>query len=148
LAYGGIARLKPKLTFASVWHIYVVDMQLTLNQVLFIILTVAAVVAVVFLVRFLIQLRRTAREGEKALAKAQELMDGLREIEGKINASLEDVGQVLQTSKKVAAGVTEITGLLATRVIRSSAKYWPFILPLVSFGWQRLKKRKEKKDGG
>ena len=123
-------------------------MQLTLNQVLFIILTIAAVVAVVFLVRFLIQLRRTAREGERTLAKAQELMDGLREIEGKINTSLDDVGQVLQTSKKVAAGVTEITGFLTTRVIRPSAKYWPFLFPLVRIGWQQLKKRKEKKGGG
>jgi sensor domain CHASE-containing protein len=123
-------------------------MPLTLNQVLLIILTIAAVVAVVFLVRFLIQLRRTAREGEKALAKAQELMDGLKEIETKINSSLDDVGQVLQTSKKAAAGLTEITGFLATRVFRPSAKLWPFLVPLVRFGWLQLKKRKEKKDGG
>jgi formate-dependent nitrite reductase membrane component NrfD len=123
-------------------------MQLTLNQVLFIILTVAAVVAVVFLVRFLIQVRRTAAQGEKTLAKAQELMDGMKEIEAKINDSLNDVGQVLQTSKKAAAGLSEITGFLTTRVIGPSARYWPFIFPLVRFGWQQLKKRKEKKDGG
>jgi uncharacterized protein YoxC len=123
-------------------------MLLTLNQVLFIILTIAAAVAVVFLVRFLIQLRRTAREAEKTLAKAQELMDGFRVIEAKINASLDDVGQVLQTSKKAAAGLTEITAFLTTRVIRPSSKFLPFLFPLVRFGWQQLQKRKEKKRGG
>jgi ABC-type transporter Mla subunit MlaD len=123
-------------------------MPLTLNQVLLIILTVAAVVAVVFLVRFLVQIRRTAQEGEKALAKAQELMDGLKEIEAKLNASLDDVGHVLQVSKKAAAGLTEITGFLTARVIRPSAKYWPLLFPLVRLGWLQLKKRKEKKDGG
>jgi uncharacterized protein YoxC len=123
-------------------------MPLTLNQVLWIILTVAAAVVAVFLVRFLIQLRRTAREGEKALARAQELMEGMKDIEAKINTSLDDVGQVLKSSKKVAAGITEITGFLTTRVIAPSARFWPFIFPLVRFGWQQLKKRKEKKDGG
>jgi hypothetical protein len=123
-------------------------MLLTLNQVLFIILTVAAVVTVVFLVRFLIQLRRTAQEGEKTLAKAQELMEGLREIEAKLNASLDDVGRVLQTSKKAAAGLTEITTFLTTQVIRPGAKFLPFLFPLARFGWQQLKKRKEKNRGG
>jgi uncharacterized protein YoxC len=67
-------------------------MILTLNQVLGIILTVAGVVAIVFLVLFLNQLRRTAREGEKTLAKAGETMDALQMIEAKLNASLDDVG--------------------------------------------------------
>jgi uncharacterized protein YoxC len=123
-------------------------MQLSLSQVLFLVLTIAAVVAVIFLVRFLIQVRRTAREGEKTLAKAQELMDGFKEIEAKINASLDDVGQVLQTSKKAAAGVSEIAAFVTTKVIRPSAKFWPFLLPLVRIGWLQLKKRKEKNHGG
>jgi uncharacterized protein YoxC len=123
-------------------------MQLSLNQVLFIILTIAAVVAVIFLVRALIQLRRTAREGERTLAKAQELMDGFKEIEAKINVSLDDVGQVLQTSKKAAAGVSEIAALVTTKVIRPSAKFWLFLFPLFRIGWQQLKKRKEKNHGG
>jgi hypothetical protein len=123
-------------------------MTLTLNQVLLIILTITAVVAVVFLVRFLIQLRRTAREAEHALAKAQELMDGFKVIEAKINSGLDDVGQVLQTSKKAAAGLTEITGFLTTRFIRPSARFLPFLIPLVRIGLQQLKKRKEKDCGG
>jgi len=123
-------------------------MLLTLNQVLLIILTLAAAVTAVFLVRFLIQLRRTAQEAEKALANAQGVMNGLKDIEAKLNKSLDDVGQVLQTSKTAVSGVSEIATFVTSRVIRPSAKYWPFLFPLVRFGWQQLKKRKEKKNGG
>ncbi len=122
-------------------------MTLTLNQVLWIVLTVAAVVAVTFLALFLNQLRRTAREGEKTLAKAQETMDGLKEIEAKINASLDNVGEVLAVSKRAVTGLSQITYYLTSRVIRPSVKYWPFLFPLVRLGVQQMKKRKEKKDG-
>ena len=122
-------------------------MTLTLNQVLGIILTAAAVVAVTFLVLFLNQLRKTAREGEKTLVKAQEAMDGLRVIEAKLNSSLDNVGEVLTVSKKAVSGLSEATFFLTTNVIRPSAKYWPFLFPLVRLGLQQLKKRKEKKDG-
>jgi len=122
-------------------------MTLTLNQVLGIILTMAAVVAVTFLALFLNQLRRTAREGQKTLAKAQEMMDGLKEIEAKVNASLDNVGEVLAASKKAVTGLSEITFFLTSKVIRPSAKYWPFLFPLLRLGLQQMKKRKEKKDG-
>ena len=121
-------------------------MTLTLNQVLSIILTLAAVVAVTFLAMFLSQLRRTAREGEKTLIKAQETMDGLQAIEAKLNASLDNVGEVLATSKKAISGLSEISLFITSKVIRPSVKYWPFIFPLVRFGLQQMKKRKEKKD--
>ena len=122
-------------------------MILTLNQVLGIILTMAAVVAVTFLSLFLNQLRRTAREGQKTLAKAQEMMDGLKEIEAKVNASLDNVGEVLAASKKAVTGLSEITFFLTSKVIRPSARYWPFLFPLLRLGLQQMKKRKEKKDG-
>jgi hypothetical protein len=117
-------------------------MLLTLNQVLFIILTVAAVVAVTFLVLFLHQLRRTALEGEKTLAKAQELMNEFRIIEAKLNTSLDDAGEVLGKSKKALAGISDIAFMLSTRIIRPSAKYWPVLFPLFRFGWRQMKKRK------
>jgi hypothetical protein len=122
-------------------------MLLTLNQVLFIILTVAAVVAVTFLVLFLHQLRRTALEGEKALAKSQELMNELRVIEAKISTSLDDVGEVLGKSKKAVAGISDIAFLLSTRVLRPSAKYWPILFPLLRLGWRQMKKRKGRNNG-
>jgi len=122
-------------------------MTLTLSQVLSIVLTVAAVVGVTVLSLFLLQLRRTAREGEKTLIKAQETMDGLQAIEAKINANLDNVGEVLATSKKAVSGISEITFFLTSKIIRPSARYWPFLFPLVRFGLQQMKKRKEKKDG-
>jgi hypothetical protein len=122
-------------------------MTLTLSQVLSIVLTVAAVVGVTVLSLFLLQLRRTAREGEKTLIKAQETMDGLQAIEAKINASLDNVGEVLATSKKAVSGISEITFFLTSKIIRPSARYWPFLFPLLRFGLQQMKKRKEKKDG-
>ena len=70
-------------------------MMLTLNQVLWIILTVAAVVVMAFLAMFLNQLRKTAREAETTLVKARGAIDELQVIESKINASLDNVGQVL-----------------------------------------------------
>ena len=121
-------------------------MTLTLSQVLSIVLTVAAVVGVTVLSLFLLQLRRTAREGEKTLIKAQETMDGLQAIEAKLNASLDNVGEVLATSKKAISGLSEISLFITSKVIRPSVKYWPFIFPLVRFGLQQMKKRKEKKD--
>lgn len=123
-------------------------MTLTLNQFLFLVLTIAAVVAVIFLVLFLNQLRRTAQEGEKTLLKAQDVMEGFKEIEAKLNTSLDDVGDVLGKSKKAVAGISEITFLLTTRIVRPSAKYWPILFPLLRYGWQQMKKRKEKYNGG
>jgi uncharacterized protein YoxC len=122
-------------------------MILTLNQVLSIILTVLAVVLVTFLVMFLVQLRKTAGEAAKTMAKAQEAIDGLQVIEAKISASLDNVGDVLATSKKAVSGISEITLYLTSKVLRPSAKYWPILFPLLRFGLQQMKKRKEKKDG-
>ena len=122
-------------------------MILTLNQVLNIILTVAAVVVVTFLALFLNQLRKTAREAEKTMAKAQEAIDGLQVIEAKINAGLDNVGEVLATSKKAVSGVSEVTRYLTAKVVRPSVKYWPILIPLLRYGLQQMKKRKEKKDG-
>lgn len=122
-------------------------MTLTLNQVLGIILTVAAVVVATFLVMFLTQLRRTAREGEKTLLKAQETMDSLKAIEAKADAALDSLGEVLTASKKAATGLANVGFFLTTRVLRPSAKYWPFLIPLVRLGLREMKKRKEKKDG-
>jgi len=119
-------------------------MQLTLNETLFLLLTVAAVVVAVFLVRFLIQLRRTAGQAEKALGKLAPLLDELQVLERKVGARVDDMGEIIQSSKQAAAGVAEITLFLATRVIRPASNYWPILYPLVRFGWRQFKKRKER----
>ncbi len=122
-------------------------MTLTLNQVLWIILTVAAVVTVVFLVLFLIQLRKTAREGEKTLIKAQEAMDELKVIEAKLNVSLDAVGEVLATSNRAVARISGATHFLTSGMIRPTARFWPILFPLLSLGLRKLKKKRRNKDG-
>jgi biopolymer transport protein ExbB/TolQ len=119
-------------------------MLLTLNQTLFLVLSIAVVVAIVFLIFFLVQIRRTAREGERALVEIRELAEGLRGIEQKVNARMDDVGKILESSKKTVAGLSEATLFLTTKVVRPASKYWPILFPLIRLGWQQLKKRKEK----
>jgi hypothetical protein len=123
-------------------------MMLTLNQALWIILTVAAVVVMAFLAMFLNQARKAAREAEATLVKARGAIDELQVIEAKINANLDNVGQVLAVSKKAVTGLTEATSFLSSRVIKPSMKFWPLLaLPLLRVGLTMMKRRKEKKDG-
>jgi len=122
-------------------------MAITLNQLLFIILTLAAVVAVIFLVRFLVQLRRAAIEGEKTLAETRKLIENLNELEKVVKEKIEDLGQIMEASKKTVLNLSEASVFLTTRILRPATRYWPLIYPLVTFLWKRFRKRKEKKNG-
>lgn len=123
-------------------------MALTLNQVLFLILTIAAVVVAVFLVRFLIQLRRTAGEGEKTLAEMRRLAENLNELDLVVKAKVEDVGRLVEASKKTAANLSQASMFVTTRLLKPAASYWPLVYPLLMVLWKTArKKRKEKKDG-
>jgi len=75
-------------------------MLLTFNQTLFLILTVAAVVIAVFLILFLLQLRRTAREAEKSLQEFQVTLEKLKTIEDKVERRLDETGTIIQSAKK------------------------------------------------
>jgi len=119
-------------------------MPLTLNQILFLILTVAAVVAIAFLVRFLIQLRRTAQEGERALVEFRKLAESLNELDLMLKEKLEDLGQTLEASKRVALNLSEVTAFMTTKLVRPVSKYWSVIFPLLGLFWRQMKKRKEK----
>ena len=121
-----------------------INMLLTLNQTLFLVISVAFVVATVFLILFLIQVRRTAREGERTLVELRELAEGLKGIEQKVDARIDDVGEILESSKKTVADLSEVTLFLTTKVIRPASKYWLILYPLIRLGWRQLKKRKEK----
>ncbi|HOM94978.1 MAG TPA: DUF948 domain-containing protein [Candidatus Saccharicenans sp.] len=122
-------------------------MLLTFNQTLFLILTVAAVVIAVFLVLFLIQLRRTVREAEKSFQELQVTLEKLKTIEDKLGQRLDETGKVIESAKKTVSGLSELSLFLTTRVVRPASRYWPVLFPLVRFGWQMIKKRKEKKNG-
>lgn len=123
-------------------------MPLTLTQALLIVLTIAAVVAVVFLVRLFIQLRRTAAEGEKALAEFRTLAKHLVDLDLAVKARVEELGETLQASKQAAVQLSQASLLVTTKVLNPSAsKFLPFVLPVVRFLWQQARKRKEKRNG-
>jgi len=122
-------------------------MTLTLNQFLFLVITIAIVVAVTYLVLFLKQFRNTAREGEKTLVEINSLVRSLQETSGRINTRIDDLGGVIEASKQTAVNISEMAALLTVRIIRPSARYWPILYPLFRLGWRLLKKRKEEKNG-
>jgi hypothetical protein len=122
-------------------------MPLTLNQFLFLIITFAFVIAVVYLVRLFAQLRKTAAEGEKALAEFRELAKSLNELDLLVKSRVEDLGKTLEATKKAAVNLSEASFLVTSKIIRPSSKYLPLLIPAARFVWRHLKKRKENKNG-
>ncbi len=122
-------------------------MPLTLNQFLFLILTIAAVVAVTAFISFLLQLKKTAKEGEKALIEVQTLSKNLNEVSQKVNEKIDGLGDVIDATKKMTAGLSEATWFLVTKIIRPGSKLLPFLFPIIRMGWRQLKKNKEVKNG-
>ena len=118
-------------------------MQLTLNQFILLVLTIAAVVLVTFLISFLIQLRKTAKRGEETLAEIRSLASNLRETSQKIQTKLDDVNGMVDATKKTVMNLSEIAWFMTTKIVRPSSKYWPFLFPLLRIGWQKTKKRKK-----
>lgn len=121
-------------------------MPLTLNQFLLLVITIAVVIAVTFLVNLLRQLRKTAREAEKTLIEVKMLVGETRETSRMLQAKIEDVGELVQASKKTAVSVSEIAWFITTKILRPSSKYWPFLFPLMRLGWRQAKKYKEEKN--
>ncbi len=122
-------------------------MPLTLNQFLWLVITLTIVVVATWLVIFLRQLKSTAEEGQKALAELRRALEEFHEVEVLIKEKVETMADTLESSRKVAASLAEILGFLATRVARPASRYWPVIFPLLQFLWRQKKKRKEKTHG-
>jgi len=122
-------------------------MALTLNQFLFLVLTFAAVVVATFLVIFLVQMRRTAAEGEKTLAELKKLAKNLNALNGVIKDKLEGLGQIMEASRKTVMNLSEASFFLTARLLRPASRYWPFIFPLIQLFLKKRRKRKEEKNG-
>lgn len=122
-------------------------MPLTLSQFLLLVLTIAAVVAVTFFINLLIQLKKTAREGQETLAEIRSLTQNLNELTRKIDDKIDDVSEVVEAAKKTALSLSEIAVFTAAKVIRPASKFWPFLLPFIRMGWRQWKKKKEDKNG-
>jgi len=122
-------------------------MSLTLNQFLFLVITIAVVVAVTFLALLIVQIRRTARAGEETLVEIKKLVRNLKETDQKINTKIDELSPMLEATKKTAVRISEIALFMTTRILKPSSKYLPLLLPLLRFGLRRIKKRKEDKNG-
>lgn len=116
-------------------------MSLTLNQFLFLVITICIVVSVAFLVTLIVQLRKTAKEGEEALVEIRDLIENLRETDKKVNTKIDELTPVLEAAKTIVARISDIAWLLTARVFKPSSKYWPYVFPILRFGWRYLKKK-------
>ncbi len=121
-------------------------MLLTFNQVLYLLLTVAAVIVAVVLTMLLLQLRRTAREAEKSFQELQVVLHRFEKIEEKLELRLDEAGEIVNSTRKAVSGLGELSLFLTTNVVRPASRFWPVLFPLLRFGWQLMKKRKEKKN--
>jgi hypothetical protein len=122
-------------------------MSLTLSQFLHLILTFAAVVGVTFLVLYLIQLRKTAREAEKALMEFRELVVNLNSTNQKVNQKIDELGSVFEATRKAATGLSQASMFFSNKVMRPTFRYWPIIIPLLRLVMRQRKKKKEAKNG-
>lgn len=116
-------------------------MPLSLNEILLVIITIAVVAGILFLIPVLIQIKRTMKEGEESLKQIRELTGELKEISSRINPAVESAGEMVESAKKTAFNLAEITFLIATRIVKPSARYWPFLFPFLRLGWRQIKKK-------
>ncbi len=116
-------------------------MSLTLNQFLFLVITICIVVSVAFLVALIVQLRKTAKEGEEALVEIRDLIENLKETDKKVNARIDDLSPVLEATKTTVSRISDIAWLLTAKVFKPSSKYWPYLFPMLRFGWRHMKKK-------
>lgn len=122
-------------------------MPLTLNQFLWLVITLVVVVVATYLVLFLNQLRKTALEAEKALTELRHNLQEFNELQAIIREKAESLGETIESSRKVASSLADILSFLALRVVRPATRYWPLIFPVLQFLWRQKKKRKEKSHG-
>lgn len=120
-------------------------MLLTLEQVLFVVLTIAVVVAVVFLCVSLIQIKKTAREGERALVEFRALAADLKRLEQKAGRQLDELGSTLQAARRTANVMSGTVHHITSGAFGPAIRYWPLVFPLLRGVWRLLKKRKEKR---
>lgn len=117
-------------------------MSLTLNQFLFLVITICIVVSVAFLIALIVQFRKTAKEGEETLVEIRDLIENLRETDKKVNAKIDDLTPVIEAITTTAARISDIAWLFTARVIKPSSKYWPYIFPLLRLGWRHMKNKR------
>jgi hypothetical protein len=115
-----------------------------LTDILLIVLTIAAVVAVVFLVRLLIPLRRTAMEAERTLAEVRVLVQHLSVLNLEVKTQVEGLGETLSVFGKAAIGLSKAALLVTSRLLPAPARLLLYALPMARFVARQMKKKEEK----
>ncbi len=121
-------------------------MPLTLNQFLFLVITIAIIVIATYLVIFLVQLRKTVKEGQDTLTEAKKLMRTVNETSQKVNSKIDDMTPMVEASKKIAVSISKIALFLTAKVLKPSSKSWPLVFPILRSGWRQIKKKKKQKE--
>jgi hypothetical protein len=111
--------------------------------ILLFVLVSAAVVAVVFLVRLLIQLRATAGEAEKTLVEVRALAQNLSELDLEIKARIEETGDAIGVFRKAAVDVSRAALVAAWRFLPTPAKCLVLILPAARYVVRQIKQGQE-----
>ena len=114
-----------------------------LPAILLAVLVSAAVVAVVFLIRLLIQLRTTAEEAGKTLVEVRVLAQNLSELDLEIKARIEETGDTLGVFRKAAVDVSRAALVAAWRFLPTPARYLALILPAARYVVRQIKLVKE-----
>ncbi len=114
-----------------------------LTDILLIVLTAAAVVAVVFHVRLCVQLRTTAGEASKTLAEIRVLVQHLSELDLEVKARVEELGDTLGVSGKAAVGLSNMAMLVTLKLLPAPAKFLLFVLPVARLIARQMKKKEK-----
>ncbi|MCP2520788.1 hypothetical protein NLD30_10160, partial [SCandidatus Aminicenantes bacterium Aminicenantia_JdfR_composite] len=66
-----------------------------------------------------------------------------QETERLIKSRIEEVDDLIKTSKKTLTNISEIAFFISKKLLKPSTRYVSAILPLINLGWKLYKKRKK-----
>ena len=89
------------------------------------------------------QLKSLLTDLEKTSSEARDLVSNLKSVSGKVDADLDKVDEILDTTKETVATAKESLKFVNTKVLKQSAGLLALI-PAIKFGWDLIKKFKEK----
>jgi hypothetical protein len=111
--------------------------------ILLFVLVLAAVVAVVFLIRLLIQLRATAQEAEKTLVEVRVLAQNLSALDLEIKDRVAEMGDSIGVFRKAAVDVSLAALRVGWKFLPAPAKFLALALPVARFVTRQIKQMKE-----
>ncbi len=118
-------------------------MTLTLNQFLFLIITIVVVAFLAYLIPTIRQLKDTAKRAEEVLTETKELISNFQETERLVKSQIEEVEDLIKTTKKALTNISDIAWFISKKLLKPSTRYLNALLPIINFGWRLYKKKKK-----